>query len=64
MVFKDPVVYLVIKIWIKSKLSKITLQQKFGLVKIENPNSPIATKNWAQEEAPNSARTIQKELGP
>ena len=39
MTFKDLVAYLVIKIWIKSKLPKI------GLVKIENPKGPIATNN-------------------
>ena len=39
MAFRDPIAYLVIKIWIKSKLPKI------GLVKIENPKGPIATNN-------------------
>ena len=47
MAFRDPVAYLVIKICIKSKLPKIALQQKLGLVKIESPKGPIATKNWA-----------------
>ena len=45
MAFKDPIAYLVIKIWIKSKLPKIVLQPKIGLVKIENSNGLIATKN-------------------
>ena len=45
MAFKDPFAYLVIKIWMKSKLPKITLQPKIGLVKIENRKSPIVTKN-------------------
>ena len=45
MAFWDPVAYLVIKIWIKSNLPKIVLQQKIGLVKIENLKGPIATKN-------------------
>ena len=44
MAFKDPIAYLVIKIWIKSKLPKIVLQPKIGLVKIENSNGLIATK--------------------
>ena len=44
MAFKVPIVYLAIKIWIKSKLPKIALQPKIGLVKIENPIDPIATK--------------------
>ena len=44
MAFRDPIVYLVIKIWIKSKLPKIEAQPKVGLVKIENPKGPIATK--------------------
>ena len=35
MAFKDSVSYLVIKIWIKSELPKITLQPKMGLVKIK-----------------------------
>ena len=51
MVFKNPVVYLVIKILIKSKLSKIALQPKIGLVKIENPKGPIATKMSPKGEA-------------
>ena len=45
MAFRDLVAYLVIKIWIKSKLLKIVLQQKKGLVKTENPNGQIAIKN-------------------
>ena len=45
MAFRDLVAYLVIKIWIKSKLLKIALQPKKGLVKIENPNGQIAIKN-------------------
>ena len=44
MAFRDLVAYLVIKFWIKSKLPKITLQPKIGLVKIEKPKGPIATK--------------------
>ena len=44
MAFRDLITYLVIKIWIKSKLPKITLQPKIGLVKIENPKGPICTK--------------------
>ena len=44
MAFRDPIAYLVIKIWIKSKLSKIALQPKIRLVKIENPKVSIATK--------------------
>ena len=38
MAFKDPIAYLVIKIWIKSKLPKI------GLLKNQNPKGPISTK--------------------
>ena len=45
MAFRDLVTYLVIKIWIKSKLRKIAMQQKIGLVKKENPKGPIDTKN-------------------
>ena len=44
MAFKDPIAYLVIKIWIKSKLPKIMLQPKIMIVKIENPKGPICTK--------------------
>ena len=44
MTFRDLVAYLVIKSWIKSKLPKIAIQPKIGLVKIENPTDPIATK--------------------
>ena len=43
MALRDHVAYLVIKIWIKSKLPKIVLQPKIGLVKIENPKDLIAT---------------------
>ena len=43
MAFRDLIAYLVIKIWIKSKLPKIVLQQKMRLVKIENPKDLIAT---------------------
>ena len=45
MAFKDHIAYLIIKIWIKFKLPKITLQPKLGLVEIEKPKWPIATKN-------------------
>ena len=45
MAFKDPVAYLVIKIWIKSKLPKIEL------VKNENPKGQIATKMSPKGEA-------------
>ena len=45
MAFRDPIAYLVIKIWIKSKLPKIMLQPKIMIVKIENPKGPISTKN-------------------
>ena len=55
MAFRDPVAYLVIKTWIKSKLSKITLQPKIGLVKIENPKGPISTKMRPKGEAQKSA---------
>ena len=44
MAFRDLVAYLVIKFWIKSKLPKITLQPKIGLVKIENLKGPISTQ--------------------
>ena len=44
MAFRDPVAYLIIKIWIKSKLPKIVLQPKIGLVKIENPKGPNCHK--------------------
>ena len=45
MAFRDPIAYLVIKIMIKSKLPKKTVQPKIGLVKIENLKGPISTKN-------------------
>ena len=44
MAFRNPIAYLVIKIWIKSKLPKIVLQPKIGLVKIENRKWLITTK--------------------
>ena len=44
MVFKDPIAYLIIKIWIKFKLPKITLQPKIGLLKTKNPKNPITLK--------------------
>ena len=37
MAFKDPIAYLVIKIWIKFKLPKQPYNQRLGLVKIEKP---------------------------
>ena len=45
MAFRDLFAHLVIKIWMQSKLPKITLQPKIGLVEIENRKSPIVTKN-------------------
>ena len=51
MALRDHVAYLVIKIWIKSKLPKIVLQPKIGLVKIENPKGSIATKMSPRGEA-------------
>ena len=51
MAFRAHIAYLVIKICIKSKWPKIALQPKLGLVEIEKPKWPIATKNWAQEKA-------------
>ena len=55
MAFRDPVTYLVIKIWINLKLPKIALQPKIGLMKIENPIDPIATKrNWTRVQSCNS----------
>ena len=60
MTFRDPVAYLTIKIQIKSKLQKIALQLKIGLVKIENPKWPIATKMSLKEKTQNSAQTTKK----
>ena len=60
MAFMDLVAYLVIKIWIKFKLPKISLQPKIGLVKIENPKDPIATKMSLKGEIQNSAQTAKK----
>ena len=37
MAFKDLIAYLVIKIWIKSKLPKWSYDQILGLAKIEKP---------------------------
>ena len=34
MAFKDPVAYLVIKIWIKSKLPKLSYNQRLRLIKL------------------------------
>ena len=39
MAFRDLVAYLVIKIWIKSKLPKIALEPKIGLVKLKTQNT-------------------------
>ena len=44
MAFKDPIAYLVIKIWIESKCPKTVLQPKTGLMENENPKGLIATK--------------------
>ena len=60
MTFRDLVAYLVIKSWIKSKLPKIALQPKIGLVKIENPKWPITTKMNLKEKTQNSAQTTKK----
>ena len=60
MAFMDLVAYLEIKIWIKFKLPKISLQPKIGLVKIENPKDPIATKMSLKGEIQNSAQTAKK----
>ena len=60
MAFMDLVAYLVIKIWIKFKLPKISLQPKIGFVKIENPKDPIATKMSLKGEIQNSAQTTKK----
>ena len=54
--FKDPVAYLVIKVWIKSKLPKI------GLMKIKNPNGPIVTKKLSPTRGPKFSLINQKEL--
>ena len=40
MAFWDPVAYLVIKIWIKSKLPKIVLQQKNRVSENRKPKRP------------------------
>ena len=56
MAFVDLVAYLAIKIRIKFKLKKIVLQQKMGLVKIENPKGPIATKMSPKGEAQTTKR--------
>ena len=64
MAFRNPIAYLVIKIWIKSKLPKIVLQPKIGLVKIENPKSPIATKKEPKRRGPKFSPNNQKELDP
>ena len=58
--FEDPITYLVIKIWIKSKLPKIALQPKIGLVKIENPKGLTTTKMSPKGEAQNSAQTTKR----
>ena len=60
MTFRDPIAYLVIKIWINFKWPKIALQPKIGLVKIENPKWPIATKMSLKEKTQNSAQTTKK----
>ena len=60
MAFRDFVAYLPIKIWIKSKLPKITLQPKIGLVKIDNPNGPIATKKLSPTRGPKFSPNDQK----
>ena len=60
MTFRELVAYLVIKIWIKFKLPKITLQPKIGLVKNGNPKGPIATKMSPKGEAQNLTQTTKK----
>ena len=60
MAFRDLIAYLVIKIWIKSKLPKIVLQEKIGLVKNENPKGSIATKKSLKGEAQNSVQTTKR----
>ena len=60
MTFRDPVAYLVIKIWVKSKLSKIFLQTKIGLMKTEKPKGPIDTKISPKGETQNLAQTSKK----
>ena len=60
MAFRDPVAYLVIKNWIKSTLSKIALQPKIRLVKIENPKDLIATKMGQKGETQNSAQITKR----
>ena len=64
MAFRDFVAYLPIKIWIKSKLPKITLQPKIGLVKIDNPNGPIATKKIEPNKRPKIQPERPKIIGP
>ena len=49
MALRDPIAYLVIKIWIKSKLPKIALQPKIDLLKTKNPKAQLPPK-WAQKE--------------
>ena len=60
MAFRDPVAYLVIKIWVKSKLSKIFLQPKIGLMKTKKPKGPIDTKISPKGETQNLAQTSKK----
>ena len=60
MAFKDPIAYLVIKIWIESKCPKTVLQPKIGLMENENPKGLIATKRSPKGEAQNSARKTKK----
>ena len=63
MAFRDFIAYLVIKIWIKSKLPKIVLQEKIGLVKNENRKGSISTKKSLKGEAQNSVQQ-PKGIGP
>ena len=44
MAFKDPIAYLLIKIWIKFKLPKQPYNQRLGLVKLKNPRRPNCQK--------------------
>ena len=60
MAFKDPIAYLVFKIWIKSILPKIVLQPKIGLVKIKNQKGLTATKMSLKGEAKNSAQITKR----
>ena len=60
MAFKDPVAYLVFKIWIKSILPKIVLQPKIGLMKIKNQKGPTATKMSLKGETKNSTQITKR----